>query len=1413
VSFVYDSAGNQTLKQDPRGYRTSRTFDAAQRLTVEQFGDGARNTYAYDPAGNRIRFVDSTGTTTSVYDAKDRTTVVISPSLHRISYSFNAVDHRIGLRDPDNGRFTTSYDAAGRVTLLINPQSKRTTSLYDAASRLAQQKLGNGVLVTHLYDNAGRQTGLIHRKADGTLLGRLTCSYDSTNNRTLQLDSAGVRTSWAYDALSQLTSEQRNGGNSLNVSYRYDPAGNRTLQIDSGTRTTSSYDSANQLTLDLTGTARTTYTHDNCGDRIRKDASGGTTFYTWNAQGKLAAVEPPSGTVTLSYDAVGHRVKKQTPTATTNFLYDFKHVLQERDGNDATQREYSFQASSEYGDLVSQYDGSNTSYHEFDALGSTSALISDAAAETDKWVYRAFGLQTQTQGTSTNPLTFVGKQGYYHDSEAELYLCTDRYYEPTTGRFISEDPIGYKGGDWNLYRYCGNNPVNAVDPSGLRAGPEGLSSLSLEETKVLVPVVLGLQDAIMQQDEMRVEEELATAKDLLPERLYPAVENFAKLFQEDLEEQRSGCPGVFRFLNVIGPARFLCDVVKSFLSVVWTVVKWVASAAWSALSKFLPFIINVAITVVKFILGIFGFNTKEFSKIADDFGNLARGLIKKGPELIHGLLVGVLKGFKEFFGDLGVAKWLEALKEALFDKDITAPVPTGLEDSGRWTALILDVLGLGWDDILAEGLTIVEEQTGSQAGIVLLGLAEELTPFLGEEGGGWGGLIQWGKDQLLQNVSVSEVKIQLGGVVLNFGKDLVLKKGLEFLIHLNPFGGIVRAIKAAWGTYTWIRDNWDKLSALLATVKEGLGLLVTAVKDDLPLPVQEVTRVTVRGLEQIFKLFVSYVVRIVVGNVAGEVQKALKAPREFLFKKVRTLLTPLAMGLKKALDGALAKVGLQGKKALVGPVAVPGTKWKVWVDEDGKAWLTGSPDRDLVQEVKKSAGNDQARQKCVKEAEQLSNEGSAAAKDNKALKQAVKARKGGTQGAGNRATSRNAARKARPAVEKKKKAQTTAERLANDLAQCGILSCKCTGSACPSGIPSSCFRGAHRLMRYDCPAIRFEDAHEEVMRVRTLSDQERLWLGSSEPETHSWRHPQRLWFFADKGKGDNVSGWLLREATELTSWQAQAGEQVWLDLPEQGVHGWAWVQKIEDRPELPQGPGRLVTGWFRHERGQVYDLQLTGVEEVLGVTATHPFWSVDRNAWVPAGELRKGDRLLAADGSTPAVESFTLRAEPEPVYNIEVEGDHCYRVGEQGLLVHNASTDPWLIGNTQKGRVIPFADQISPPDGGSFTYYKPTAWSVENNRRWIRKVIEELMCEQRRLFDIGLDPDLPKPPPKPEIDDEDSWVIYLHLEVKELREAKFRKIFRGKKPFTPKIKRRNGRWVNAEEMEPADLNEWRAKEE
>lgn len=78
-----------------------------------------------------------------------------------------------------------------------------------------------------------------------------------------------------------------------------------------------------------------------------------------------------------------------------------------------------------------------------------------------KYEYDSFGRITyQLSQTFKQPYTFTGRE---YDPETGLYFYRARYYSPEMQRFISEDPIGFAGGDVNLYRMVGNNPVNFVE--------------------------------------------------------------------------------------------------------------------------------------------------------------------------------------------------------------------------------------------------------------------------------------------------------------------------------------------------------------------------------------------------------------------------------------------------------------------------------------------------------------------------------------------------------------------------------------------------------------------------------------------------------------------------------------------------------------------------------------------------------------------------------------------------------------------------------------------------------------------------------------------------------------------------------------------------------------------------------------
>ena len=144
-----------------------------------------------------------------------------------------------------------------------------------------------------------------------------------------------------------------------------------------------------------------------------------------------------------------------------------------------------------------------------------------------------------------------------------------------------------------------------------------------------------------------------------------------------------------------------------------------------------------------------------------------------------------------------------------------------------------------------------------------------------------------------------------------------------------------------------------------------------------------------------------------------------------------------------------------------------------------------------------------------------------------------------------------------------------------------------------------------------------------------------------------------------------------------------------LNLPELEVSGLALVTAIDDCPPIAGGEGSVVTARFVtrevHVVASVDVLGADGTVETITGTTIHPVWSVDRQEWVPLAELGQGERLCCDTESfglgfpsslspkaSGLVLSVSLSRVSQPVYNIEVHGEHVYQVGELGVLVHNA---------------------------------------------------------------------------------------------------------------------------------------------
>ncbi len=189
-------------------------------------------------------------------------------------------------------------------------------------------------------------------------------------------------------------------------------------------------------------------------------------IYTFDYEHRLTGI---SGTVNnqFRYDGAGNRLEATRDGVVTRYVYDINgNLIAEADANNTITRYYIHGAG-----LMAMVTTGNDLYcYHFDATGHTVALTDADKQTVNSYAYSPFGALAGGTEAIPQPFKFVGQHGVMNEPNG-LYYMRARYYDPRVGRFISEDPLGFDGGDVNLYAYVGNNPMMLVDPWGLCRSP------------------------------------------------------------------------------------------------------------------------------------------------------------------------------------------------------------------------------------------------------------------------------------------------------------------------------------------------------------------------------------------------------------------------------------------------------------------------------------------------------------------------------------------------------------------------------------------------------------------------------------------------------------------------------------------------------------------------------------------------------------------------------------------------------------------------------------------------------------------------------------------------------------------------------------------------------------------------------
>ena len=356
------------------------------------------------------------------------------------------------------------YDAANRITELTDEANEDYTFGYDAANRLTSRVLPNGVESVYNYDAMNRLTRLKHQTSTATLFDN-QYAYNPAQQISQIAELAQTR-NFSYDDTDRLTNVA-NPTNSIE-NFSYDAVGNRTLSHLNDFYT---YDPFNRLK----DTNTFTYETDANGSRVSKsayiDPNGfyvnpmESTTYEWDEENRLIGVNKIGFTqVNYEYDALGRRVKS-IDGGETDFTYDGLDVVMDKNTRTGVIRTY--QNAPGIDNKLKMENSGVSQYFLADHLGSTIGLTDSSGSLTDSTSYDSFGNATNT-GFPTR-YQFTGRE---FDNTTGLHYYRARWYDPQIGRFISEDPIGFAGGDVNLYGYVRNQPLIYRDSSGLFPGAD-----------------------------------------------------------------------------------------------------------------------------------------------------------------------------------------------------------------------------------------------------------------------------------------------------------------------------------------------------------------------------------------------------------------------------------------------------------------------------------------------------------------------------------------------------------------------------------------------------------------------------------------------------------------------------------------------------------------------------------------------------------------------------------------------------------------------------------------------------------------------------------------------------------------------------------------------------------------------------
>jgi len=477
----YDADGNLLSRTDGNNVTTIYTYsDPESLLTGITYPAGSIGSVhlSYDAYGRTSAMTDGTGGQTYAYDDNNaltaKTVTWAGLSAKTVSYGYYPNGSRSSLNAAGNS-FSYGYDGVGRLSSVTSPFSETTTYAYQDNGWLSTKTLANGDITAYTRDGQGRLRDLLNKTAGGATLSDFAVpavgGYDGAGNKlavTATIPNCNAYYSgtdhYTYDYgqtanpqlnRSQVTQESSSTLYTGTKVYNYDQPSYSGPGISTGPGNATHFDP-----YDLG------YNSDNQLTGQTYDGNGNPTTYKTNT----LAIDPENRMTSYStaqtdgYSGDDLRAWKQTGAGTTRtyLLYDGSQPVGEYGSTGTLTATNVFGADG----LISRRTGGSSVFYAFDDRGNAIQSLNASGSSYYVFQYDVWGNRTAPVNTTPGPWDMGAQWGYYTDTETGLSLLTHRFYDPVVGRFLTRDPIGYRGGV-NLYGYTKNNPVNKTDDRGL----------------------------------------------------------------------------------------------------------------------------------------------------------------------------------------------------------------------------------------------------------------------------------------------------------------------------------------------------------------------------------------------------------------------------------------------------------------------------------------------------------------------------------------------------------------------------------------------------------------------------------------------------------------------------------------------------------------------------------------------------------------------------------------------------------------------------------------------------------------------------------------------------------------------------------------------------------------------------------